>query len=105
MKIKVLGLLITAIISTPLTAFANSDDNKYPATNFQPKVIYADESETSGSSSKSSMDANFPAANFEPKVLYVDASASTSSNASKGETSVFDPKYPAANFEPKIIYP
>jgi hypothetical protein len=101
MKIKVLGLLIAAIISTPLTAFANSDDNKYPAANFEPKVIYADESATNSSSK----DANFPAANFEPKVLYVDASATSTSSNSKGEKSVFDPKYPAANFEPKIIYP
>jgi hypothetical protein len=105
MKTKVLELLVTAIISTPLTALANSDDDKYPATNFQPKVIYADESETSGSSSKSSMDANFPAAHFEPKVLYVDASVTSSTSTLKGEKSVFDPKYPAANFESKIIYP
>jgi hypothetical protein len=105
MKTKFLGLLIAGIISAPFTALANSD-NEYPAANFQPKVIFADESaKTSGSATatQSSPDSNFPAANFEPKILYADESVTAS--ASTGEKSVFDPKYPAANFEPKIIYP
>ncbi len=100
MKNNILGLLIAGIIASPLTAVA---DNKYPAADFQPKVIFADESAAS-SGKKSSFDADYPAANFQPKVLYVDASAASSS-ASMGERSVFDPKYPAANFEPKVIYP
>ncbi len=106
MKTKFLGLLMVSIISSPLTVLANSGDIEYPAANFAPKVIYADESaETSGAATttQSSPDSNFPAANFEPKILYADESATAS--ASKGEKSVFDPKYPAANFEPKTIYP
>lgn len=102
MKKKILGLLIAGIISTPLTAIANSDDSKYPATSFQPKVIFADDSAQSTGSS--AFDPDYPAASFQPKVLYVDASAA-SSGGSTGEKSVFDPKYPAANFEPKVIYP
>jgi len=103
MKNKILGLLIAGIISSPLTAIAES---KYPAANFEPKVIFADESaKSTGSAKKSSFDAEYPAANFQPKVLYVDASAAKSSTASTGEKSTFDPKYPAANFEPKVIYP
>ena len=103
---KIIGLLLAGAIAMPLTAFANSDDSQYPATNFQPKVIFADDSakSTGSSSSQSAFDANYPAASFQPKVLYVDASASSSS-ASIGEKSSFDPKYPAANFAPKVIYP
>jgi hypothetical protein len=100
MKNKLLSLLIITFVSIPLTAFANSDDSQYPATNFEPKVIFADESAES-----SEFDSDFPAANFQPKILYVDASAAKASGGVKGEKSVFDPKYPAANFEPKVIYP
>jgi len=103
MKNKILGLFIAGIISTPFTAIA---DSQYPATNFQPKVIFADESaQSSSSAEKSSFDSAFPAANFQPKVLFIDASVASSSNTSTGEKSKFDPKYPAANFEPKVIYP
>jgi len=103
MKNKILGLLIAGIISSPLTAFAES---KYPAANFEPKVIFADDSaKSTANANKSTFDANYPAANFQPKVLYVDASAAKSSAASTAEKSTFDPKYPAANFEPKVIYP
>ena len=106
MKNKILGLLLAGIIFTPLAA-ANSDDSEYPAANFQPTVIFADESaKSSGSSQQSAFDADYPAASFQPKVLFADASAiSSSGGASTGERSSFDPKYPAANFEPKVIYP
>lgn len=108
MKKKILGLLIAAIITVPVTAIANSDDSQYPATNFQPKVIFADESaKSTGPAAQSAFDADYPAASFQPKVLYVDATSavSSSANSSTGEKSAFDPKYPAANFEPKVIYP
>ena len=107
MKNKILGLLLAGIIFTPLAAVANSDDSEYPAANFQPTVIFADESaKSSGSSQQSAFDADYPAASFQPKVLFADASAiSSSGGASTGERSSFDPKYPAANFEPKVIYP
>ena len=105
MRNKRLGLLLAGIIFTPLAAVANSDDSKYPAANFQPTVIFADEfAKSSGGSGQSAFDADYPAASFQPKVLYVDSSAASSS-ASTGEKSSFDPKYPAANFEPKVIYP
>jgi L-fucose mutarotase/ribose pyranase (RbsD/FucU family) len=108
MNKKIVALLIAGIVCVPLTSVANSDDSKYPAANFQPKVIFADESATSTSANteSSTFDPDYPAANFQPKVLYVDASAlSTATSAAKGETSTFDPKYPAANFEPKVIFP
>ncbi len=100
----ILGLLFSGIISTPLIAAANSDDSKYPAANFQPTIIFADDSAKASSvtGQTSAFDAKYPAANFQPKVLYVDASAASGST---GKKSKFDPKYPAANFEPKVIYP
>jgi hypothetical protein len=96
MKKKTLGLLFTIIIFNPLSVLA---DSQYPASDFQPTVIFADESAKSNSTS--AFDAEFPAANFQPKVLFIAASAKKIS----GETSSFDPAYPAANFEPKTIYP
>jgi len=71
----IIGIFTTAITVIPSISSANSNDNKYPAANFQPKVIYIDKEA-----------AKAPAKFF-------------------GEKSVFDPKYPAANFEPKVIYP
>ncbi len=103
MKRNILGLLIVGILSTPLTASANSDDSQYPAANFQPKVIFADDSVKPGNSGQTAFDANYPAASFQPKILYVDASAANS--GSKGETTAFDPDFPAASFQPKVIYP
>jgi len=71
----IIGVLTAAITLIPSVSSANKDDSKYPAANFQPKVIY------------------------------LDKDAVKSSTKSTGEKSVFDPKYPAANFEPKVIYP
>ncbi len=106
MRKKILGLLIAGIISTPLTAVANNDDSQYPAADFQPKVVFSDDSvKISNTSEQSSFDSNYPAANFQPKVLYVDAAASSGVSSSTGEKSAFDPNYPAANFESKVIYP
>jgi hypothetical protein len=58
-------------------------DDKYPASDFQPKVVYQDEAavkETvssattkSSSAASSASDSQYPAANFEPKVLYSDS--------------------------------
>ncbi len=78
MKTSFLISIFTIVISlTPSISSAKSDDSKYPASNFQPKVIYLDKEVVKTSTSKISM----------------------------GEKSVYDPKYPAANFEPKVIYP
>lgn len=103
MKTQLLSLIIAGILSTSFTStavFAEAIDPDYPATNFQPKVLYTSETVEK----KPVIDPNYPAANFQPKILYVDASVAKSTSK-KGEQSVFDPKYPAANFQPKIIYP
>jgi hypothetical protein len=67
-------LLVSAVVGA---------EDKYPASDFQPKVVYQDEDAAkqaesgatgrSASSASSSGDSQYPAANFEPKVLYSDA--------------------------------
>ncbi len=52
----------------------------------------------------------YPASNFQPKVIYIDNEAVKSSPKCPEQKPVdkvaeFDPKYPAANFQPKVIYP
>lgn len=115
-KTLILGLAAAGLIFGSLASFAGSDE-KYPAFDFQPKVIYADE-EMIAASVKSSpattvkqsseIDPDYPAYNFQPKVIFggedtVASTAETGSTAKK--VAEFDPKYPAANFQPKVIYP
>lgn len=79
MKISKLtgGLLVSLLLSASV-AMAES---KYPAADFQPKVVYQDSDyKHSGSS------------------------ASSSSKKAGGEVSVADSNYPAANFEPKVVF-
>ncbi len=75
---------------------------KYPAADFQPKVVYQDSSyEHSSSSSKSTVDfgekakddSNYPAATFKPQVLFADESYKHNTKVSNvansaGESSV-----------------
>ena len=55
-------------------------------------------------------ESKYPAADFEPKVVFQDSdykhstSAPSSSKSSGGEVSVADPNYPAANFQPEVLY-
>ncbi|MCK5120507.1 MAG: hypothetical protein KAQ91_00915 [Methylococcales bacterium] len=83
MKISKLtkGLLVSLLLSAAVVVEAA--DSKYPATDFQPKVVYQDTgykhtgSTTSSSKAKfegevSAADPDFPAANFEPEVLFQD---------------------------------
>ncbi|MGZ4980850.1 MAG: hypothetical protein ACXWE4_05980 [Methylobacter sp.] len=81
-KTIILGLTTAVITLTSFTASAENDD-KYPATNFQPKVVYIDKD----------------AVKVSPKC----PDQKTAASAEKATE--FDPKYPAANFTPKVIYP
>jgi hypothetical protein len=96
----VLGLSVIGIIFSSAQSFADSD--QYPATNFQPKVIYIDKDLVKKAPQNTEFDPKYPATNFQPKVIYIDKSAASSAPRKKAE---FDPKYPAANFEPKVIFP
>ncbi|WP_428356647.1 hypothetical protein [Methyloprofundus sp.] len=84
------GIFTALLLASPFVT-AGTD---YPAADFQPKVIYQDESyQHQGSASSSSSagqktkaDANYPAAAYEPEVLYIDKdykhkSGSTSNNS------------------------
>ncbi len=109
----IISILVTALAIIPGMSVANSDDSKYPAASFQPKVIFQSEDTRNALDSKKSIgekstfDPKYPATNFEPKILYQnkDTLKITRSLSFQGEKSSYDPKYPAANFEPKVIYP
>ena len=69
------GILASLLLASPM---AGAED-KYPASDFKPTVVYQDaeykpnQSSGSGSSQNtSSADPNYPAANFQPKVLFKD---------------------------------
>jgi hypothetical protein len=100
-KTIILGLSVVGITLNAVNSFADSDDQNYPATNFQPKVIFLDKDAVKAPENKATFDPKYPAANFQPKVLYIDKSSATPAK----EKAVFDPKYPATNFEPKVIFP
>jgi len=73
-------------------------DEKYPASDFQPEVVYQDKEYIAKSSTSSvgaatafEVDSKYPAANFEPKIVYSDSSykhtePSSSSTAKTPET-------------------
>lgn len=94
MKISKLtnGLLVSLL----LTASVAGADSKYPATDFQPKVVYQDSdykhSESTSSSKTDSgaevsvADPDYPAANFKPEVLFKDDSYKHS-KGNEGKTS------------------
>ena len=87
LKTIILGLVASSFTLASMTASATSDD-QYPASNFEPKVVFIDK-ELAGHLSAASTDQE-----AEKK--------SVGKSASKPE---FDPKYPAAYFQPKVIYP
>ncbi len=74
------GAIVALLVASP---FAVSADEQYPATDFQPKIIYQDDSAKSATSAASvtkqetvevsADDAQYPATNFQPKVLFSDA--------------------------------
>lgn len=73
------GLFTVLLLASPFVTAGT----QYPASDFQPKVVYQnadyqhqDSSDSSAGASfgeKSKPDANYPAANFQPEVLYSDS--------------------------------
>lgn len=104
-KNTMLGLTITIGILYSLTSTA---EDKYPAANFEPKVIFLEKTVKAQSPAPSpdqasdKNDPKYPAANFQPQVVYIDKNIQERSTDS---SDVLDPKYPAANFKPRVIYP
>lgn len=120
MKKSTIRELVMAGIVLSSFAISAQSDTQYPAANYQPKVIFTDESvaaanktakEPAHAVSVAQTDSQYPAANYQPKVIFIDESAAKSSHSSGGaapnvgKKTAFDPKYPAASFEPKIVYP
>jgi len=82
--------IVALLVANPLAAFA---DSQYPATDFEPKVLYQDESVKLATSNVkaapvavtpapvSADDSKYPATNFQPKVIYQDANYKHDKNA------------------------
>jgi hypothetical protein len=116
-SVKNIDLTKSVFAALLLVSTVVSAEDKYPASDFQPKVVYQDEeaakqsegsasakSSSSASSSASSSDSQYPAANFEPKVLYSDAeykhtASAPSSSSSSSSASVADSSSSAAVIE------
>jgi len=71
------GIFTALLLASPLVTAGT----QYPASDFQPKVVYQDanyQHQSSGSTStasfgdKAKADSNYPAATFQPEVLFVD---------------------------------
>jgi len=71
-KNQVIAYLFAMSVMVSVSALA---DEKYPASNFQPEVVYQDKDYIEKNSSSSvEVDSKYPAANFEPKIIYSDSS-------------------------------
>jgi hypothetical protein len=91
-------LIAVLLVSSPLVGA----ESKYPAADFQPKVVYQDSGykhsgASNASSSKSVVDPKYPAANFQPEILYQDeeyqhseASSETIASSSESNASQAD---------------
>ena len=86
-KTIILGLSVAVMA---ITSFTVSADSQYPASDFEPKVIYIDKSVAAAPSST-------PAP--------VACPTNTAATPAQPVADEVDPKYPAANFQPKVIYP
>lgn len=98
-KTILLGLAIAGFALNPLMTQAAAND-KYPAADFEPSVIYIDK-DAVAEQSQDAVDPKYPAANFQPKVVFIDEGLAEQSQ----EKDEFDAKYPAAYFKPKVIFP
>jgi hypothetical protein len=86
----ILGLAVTVMAFTSLTVSAA--DSKYPASDFEPQVIYLDKSVAAQTSAPATPSVACP-------------TNTTASAPAQPVVEEVDPKYPAANFQPKVIYP
>jgi len=91
-KPMILGLAVAVMAVTSFTALA---DSKYPASDFEPQVIYLDKS----------VAAQTPAPTGNAQATTPCPANTVASAPAQPAADAFDPKYPAANFQPKVIYP
>ena len=99
-KMVILGLAMAALAINTLSVSAANDD-KYPAANFEPSVIYSAKDSAATGQAQNESDPKYPASNFTPIVVFVDTQLADQTQTQDQ----FDPKYPAAYFKPKVIYP
>ncbi|MCK9607134.1 MAG: hypothetical protein M0R33_11875 [Methylomonas sp.] len=107
-KNKLTKAVLAALVFASSSVLADSD---YPAADFQPKVLFSDESAQSAPESKpaaaavaAEADPNFPAASFQPKVLFKDTDYKHSSAApSSGSSSKSSANVSAASAELEVI--
>jgi hypothetical protein len=99
-NVKKYNLTISVFAALVLVSTVAGADDKYPASDFKPTVVFQDEdvakeavstAPTKSAPAASSSDSQYPAANFEPKVLYSDSdyqhSAPSPSSASSTQSS------------------
>lgn len=77
------ALLIQGILLAVSSLVSVANAQEYPAADFQPKVVFRDESVAKLTTTENTAAKPCPA---------------------KEEKAEFDPQYPAANFQPKVIY-
>jgi len=107
-KNKLTKAVLAALVFASSSVLAGSD---YPAADFQPKVLFSDESAQSAPESKPAAatvveeaDPNFPAANFQPKVLFKDSDYKHSAAApSAGSSSKSSAPASSASAELEVI--
>jgi hypothetical protein len=91
-KPMILGLAVAVMTVTSLTVSA---DSQYPASDFEPQVIYLDKSVAAKTAEPASNSQATPAC----------APGTTAQASTQAAAEEIDPKYPAASFQPKVIYP
>ncbi len=74
-----------------LLASSAINAQEYPASDFQPKVLFQDESVAAASSSAPSSSSAAPCVTQE-------------ASAKQEQVAEFDPKYPASSFQPKVLF-
>lgn len=102
---KLTNLTKCVLVVLVLGSNAVNAEDQYPAANFEPKVVYQDESvsksteataasKPSSSTSSAGSDSQYPASDFQPKVVYSDSdykhtapAVSTSSNSASTSSS------------------
>jgi hypothetical protein len=88
----ILGLAIIAV--SPFAAIAAEDP--YPASNFEPSVVYMDEQLAAQSAAPVAAQDSHDHTRCPDKSVHTEAAAAPV---------VVDPNYPAYNFQPTVIYP
>jgi hypothetical protein len=94
-NVKIINITNGAFAALLLASSVAGADSQYPASDFQPKVLYQDSeykhqgssAPAAASASAKPADSQYPAADFQPKVVYSDPSYKHSSAAPSAPSS------------------